>query len=209
MTFAIVCAVAFRGFVGRFSVFLALVFGFVLSFLLDLVFGKITSYDAAANAVTTHFRVNFDAVRDAAWVGFPEATHIVGGKEVPGVHLPVFSLAAILLVLPAVIALIAENTGHVKAVGEMTGADLDPYLGRAIGGDGVGTVLAKRRGWVPRRPRTPRTSGSWLPPGSTRRPPTTWLPSSQSSSGCRRSSARSWRPPPAASSAGSPSCSTA
>ena len=32
----------------------------------------------------------------------------------------------ILLVLPGVIALIAENTGHVKAVAEMTGENLDP-----------------------------------------------------------------------------------
>ena len=35
-----------------------------------------------------------------------------------------------------VIALVAENTGHVKAVAEMTGEDLDPYMGRAIGADG-------------------------------------------------------------------------
>ena len=33
------------------------------------------------------------------------------------------------------IALIAENTGHVKAVAEMTGRDLDP-MGRAIAADG-------------------------------------------------------------------------
>ena len=44
--------------------------------------------------------------------------------------------------LPGVIALIAENTGHVKAVAEMTGEDLDPYMGRAIGADGLGTALS-------------------------------------------------------------------
>ena len=38
--------------------------------------------------------------------------------------------------------LIAENAGHVKAVAEMTGADLDPDLGRAFIGDGVATTLA-------------------------------------------------------------------
>ena len=32
----------------------------------------------------------------------------------------------ILLIIPAVIALLAENAGHVKAVSEMTGDDLDP-----------------------------------------------------------------------------------
>ena len=51
--------------------------------------------------------------------------------------------------LPAVIALVAENTGHVKAVAEMTKADLDPYMGRAIFADGVGTVIATSIGGSP------------------------------------------------------------
>ena len=54
-----------------------------------------------------------------------------------------------LLVLPAVIALIAENTGHVKAVAEMTGTDLDPVMGRAIAADGVGTTIASAVGGSP------------------------------------------------------------
>jgi xanthine/uracil permease len=48
-----------------------------------------------------------------------------------------------------VIALVAENTGHVKAVAEMTGADLDPVMGRAIAADGVGTVIATSVGGSP------------------------------------------------------------
>jgi xanthine/uracil permease len=55
----------------------------------------------------------------------------------------------ILLVLPGVIALIAENTGHVKAVAEMTGDDLDPMMGRAIGADGLATVVATSVGGSP------------------------------------------------------------
>ena len=43
----------------------------------------------------------------------------------------------------------AENSGHVKAVSEMTGDDLDPYLGRAFIGDGVGTALASLVGGSP------------------------------------------------------------
>ncbi len=54
-----------------------------------------------------------------------------------------------LLVLPAVIALIAENTGHVKAVAEMTDRDLDPVMGRAIAADGFGTALASSVGGSP------------------------------------------------------------
>jgi xanthine/uracil permease len=44
---------------------------------------------------------------------------------------------------------VAENTGHVKAVAEMTRADLDPYMGRAIGADGVATVVASSVGGSP------------------------------------------------------------
>ena len=51
--------------------------------------------------------------------------------------------------LPAIIALVAENMGHVKAVEEMTGADLDPMMGRAIMGDGVGTMVATSVGGSP------------------------------------------------------------
>ena len=61
-----------------------------------------------------------------------------------------------------------------------------------------------------RRPRrTPRTSASWVPPGSTPRRRTTWPRSWPSCSASAPSSARSSAPPPAASSAASPSSSTA
>ncbi len=149
MLFTIVCAVAFKGFISRIAVFLALIFGYVISWIFDTVFGQITAYDAAAGEVTTHFRTNFDNVASASWIGFPPRTEIVNGQEVVGWHAPSFSVAAILLVLPAVIALIAENTGHVKAVAEMTGHDLDPVMGRAIAGDGVGTALASAVGGSP------------------------------------------------------------
>jgi uracil-xanthine permease len=150
MLFTIVCAVAFKGFIGRIAVFLALIFGTALSWLLDRTVGQINSVLGGATEATDHFRVSFDAVRDAAWVGFPSQTMVAAdGKEVVGWHTPSFSAAAILLVLPAVIALIAENTGHVKAVAEMTGHDLDPVMGRAIAADGVGTALASSVGGSP------------------------------------------------------------
>jgi xanthine/uracil permease len=62
---------------------------------------------------------------------------------------PTFTGSFILLVIPAVIALIAENTGHVKAVAEMTGENLDDVLGRALIGDGVGTMLTSAVGGSP------------------------------------------------------------
>jgi xanthine/uracil permease len=96
--------------------------------------------------VEDHDRVTWAGVQAADWIGFPSGT-LADGVSV--VHGPSFSLTFILLVLPGVIALIAENTGHVKAVAEMTGNDLDPYMGRAIGADGLATALASAFGGSP------------------------------------------------------------
>jgi xanthine/uracil permease len=157
MFFVILVAVGVRGFLGRIAIFLGLIFGYLLSWIFDAVFGQITSLDPAAGEVTTHFRVNWDQVTSADWFGFPRQTveGLVGNQtnagnlaEV-GWHLPSFNITFVLLVLPAVIALIAENTGHVKAVAEMTNRDLDPVMGRAIGADGVGTMLTSAVGGSP------------------------------------------------------------
>ena len=150
MTFTIIAAVAFRGFISRIAVFLALIFGTALSWLLDNTVGPITSVLGGATEATEHLRWDTSAVGDAAWFGFPSQTTVAAdGTEVVGWHTPSFTVTAILLVLPAVIALIAENTGHVKAVAEMTGHDLDPVMGKALAADGFGTVLASSVGGSP------------------------------------------------------------
>ncbi|MUL66764.1 nitrate reductase [Mycobacterium sp. CBMA 234] len=74
--------------------------------------------------------VDTAAIAAAPWIGLPQF------------HSPSFSLAVLPMFLPAVIALIAENIGHVKSVGQMTGKDMDPLMGRALAADGVATVLA-------------------------------------------------------------------
>jgi uracil-xanthine permease len=76
-------------------------------------------------------KVDWGPVHDAAWVGWPDVTT------------PVFDLRAILLVVPGVLlVLIAENAGHVKAVGTMTERNLDPLIGRSLMGDGAATALS-------------------------------------------------------------------
>src|SRR5450759_823646 len=136
MVFAIACAVGLRGFFGRISIFisifLALIFGTALSWVFDRVFGMISSLNPGTGKITEHFRINWDGVTSAPCIGFPPHTSMIGGKEIVGWHAPSLSIAPILLVLPAVIALSAENTGHVKAVAEMTGTDLDGVMGKAI-----------------------------------------------------------------------------
>jgi xanthine/uracil permease len=47
-----------------------------------------------------------------------------------------------LLIVPVVIILVAENLGHIKAVTAMTGKNLDQYMGRAFIGDGVATMVS-------------------------------------------------------------------
>jgi xanthine/uracil permease len=60
----------------------------------------------------------------------------------PEFNTPAFKLSAILVFLPVVLVLIAENVGHVKAVSNMTGKDLDDSMGDALVADGVATALA-------------------------------------------------------------------
>ncbi len=137
MTAVFLFTVLLRGFLSRIAILLALVFGFMLSWVLDAVIGAITVTNPTSGETLTQDRINFGPVGDADWFGFPDF------------HGPEFKWSAIVLVLPAIIALIAENTGHVKAVAEMTGDDLDPVIGRAIFADGVGTAVATSVGGSP------------------------------------------------------------
>ncbi len=64
----------------------------------------------------------------------------------PGFAAPVFDAKAMLLIAPVAIILVAENLGHLKAVGAMTGRDMDPHIGRAFVGDGVATMVSGASG---------------------------------------------------------------
>lgn len=74
--------------------------------------------------------INFDGVKAAKWLAMPTFTT------------PTFDTNAILLFIPVVLVLIAENVGHVKAVSAMTGKDLDGQMGNALFADGIATTLA-------------------------------------------------------------------
>ncbi len=137
----LIMSVMFRGFLSRITVFLGLIVGVVIAWLMDVL--SITGYDRFSGAdpltplASTVKRVDFSAVSSADWFGFPTMTG------------PAFTGSFILLVIPAVIALVAENAGHVKAVAEMTGENLDDVLGRALIGDGVGTMVTSAVGGSP------------------------------------------------------------
>lgn len=137
MVFVIIVSVVVRGFISRVAVLMGLIFGTAFSYFLDVVSGPLTTADGSEAD-----RVNFAAVSSAQWIGLPESITQPDGTVLSGAHLPTFSATFILLIIPGVIALVAENAGHVKAVEEMTKRDLNPYMGRAFMGDGVGTALA-------------------------------------------------------------------
>ncbi|BAG22913.1 MULTISPECIES: uracil-xanthine permease family protein [Streptomyces] len=136
MLFTGLAVVCLRGFLARIAIFLGLIFGYLLSWVLDLAFGKIHSPVGGGDA-TDHWRLDLSAVGSADWIGLPSF------------HAPSFELSAILVALPVVIALIAENAGHVKAVGEMTGDSLDDKLGTAIAADGAASMLSTAVGGPP------------------------------------------------------------
>lgn len=136
MLFTGLAVVGLRGFFSRIAIFLGLVFGYGLSWVLDRVFGKIHSADGSGKVVD-HWRLDLSGVAKADWLGLPTF------------HAPSFQLSAVLVALPVVIALVAENAGHVKAVGEMTGGNLDGKLGTAIAADGAASMLSTAVGGPP------------------------------------------------------------
>jgi len=74
--------------------------------------------------------VNTDGISAAKWIAMPSFTT------------PTFNMSAIVLFLPVVLVLIAENVGHIKAVSAMTGKNLDDQMGNALFADGLATTLA-------------------------------------------------------------------
>lgn len=109
----LVATVAGRGMVARLGILIGVIIGWVFA-----AFTGNISADAR------------ESISDAQWFGAPEF------------HTPEFTLSAALITLPVVVVLIAENVGHVKAVSEMTGRDLDSLAGNALIADGLGTTIA-------------------------------------------------------------------
>ncbi|MDN8612285.1 solute carrier family 23 protein [Variovorax ginsengisoli] len=87
-------------------------------------------YAVLTNGMGLGKPIDLGALAAAPWFGLPTFSK------------PVFEVNAMLLIAPVAIILVAENLGHLKAVGAMTGRDLNPMLGRAFIGDGVATMVS-------------------------------------------------------------------
>lgn len=120
-----VIALMTKGVIGRLPILLGTVFGYLVA----LILGGTSTGGRDLGAV--HISgVDFDPVREAAWVGFPDF------------QTPSFEWNAISVIAPVAVVLVAENTGHIKAVSAMTRRNLMPWLGRGFIGDGVATMVA-------------------------------------------------------------------
>ncbi len=104
-----------------------------LLILVGLIVASI-GYALLANGLGLGKPLDLSGVAAAAWLGMPNFSA------------PVFSANAMLLIVPVVIVLVAENLGHIKAVTAMTGRDLDQYMGRAFIGDGIATMVSGAAG---------------------------------------------------------------
>ena len=94
---------------------------------ISILLGVIVGYLVAWPQHQLHLAANWNS---AKWIGLPDFTA------------PQFTWRAIALIVPVVVVLLAENTGHIKAVGSMTGRNLDRSLGRGYMGDGMATMAA-------------------------------------------------------------------
>lgn len=111
----ILFAVLFRGFLGRISVFLGVIVGYVYAVITGVV--------------------SFQAVSDAGWFGLPTF-------HLPSFSSPA-AWAIVPMFLPVVLVLIAENVGHVRGVATMAeDPSINKHTGRALIADGIATTFA-------------------------------------------------------------------
>jgi putative pyrimidine permease RutG len=108
-------AVAARGIWRR----LPIIFGAIGGYLLYLLF---------ANGFGLGKPIDLTKLAAAPWIGLPKFAT------------PSFHPDAMFLIAPVAIILVAENLGHIKAIGAMTGRSLDSFLGRACFGGGTGVT---------------------------------------------------------------------
>ncbi len=100
---------------------------------LPIIFGAIGGYLLyllLANGLGLGKPIDFAQFAAAPWIGLPKFAS------------PSFHADAMFLIAPVAIILVAENLGHIKAIGAMTGQSLDSMLGRAFLGDSLATIVS-------------------------------------------------------------------
>ncbi|MGW8482329.1 uracil-xanthine permease family protein [Microbacterium sp. NPDC055903] len=115
LTAVVLFSVLFRGFLGRISIFLGVIVGYIVA----AVTGQLT----------------FTGIDDVPWFGLPDFHLAAVTDPAAWALVPMF--------LPVVLVLIAENVGHVRGVATMTeDPSINKHTGRALVADGLATTIA-------------------------------------------------------------------
>jgi uracil-xanthine permease len=119
----VLTSVLFRGMVARLAILVGVVVGYLFALLTMRVDPE-----------------KLEAIGAAPWVGLPTFTSPTLDPAL---------LPALLMFVPVVLPLVAENLGHVKGVGQLLDRDLDALAGRALLADGIATTIAGAFGGSP------------------------------------------------------------
>ncbi len=121
------------------------IFGKGMIKIIPILLGIIGSYAVAAivgnGFGVESFAIDFTAVKEAAWIGFPiEWSSTVFG----GVHDSSKAITAVIAIMPIALATMMEHIGDISAIGATCGKNYinDPGLHRSLAGDGLATILA-------------------------------------------------------------------
>lgn len=121
------------------------IFGKGMIKIIPILLGIIGSYAVAAivgnGFGVESFAIDFTAVKEAAWIGFPiEWSSTVFG----GVHDSSKAITAVIAIMPIALATMMEHIGDISAIGATCGKNYinDPGLHRSLAGDGIATILA-------------------------------------------------------------------
>lgn len=118
--------VLFKGFFGLIPILIGIIGGYIYSAILGII--------------------DFSAVREAKWFGFPD------GALIPFVtYEPSFSWLAVVVIVPVALVTLAEHIGDQMVLSTIMERNLlkQPGLHRSILGDGVATVIASFLGGPP------------------------------------------------------------
>ncbi len=122
---AAIASVYLRGFPRLLPVLIGVVVGYVVS-------GLDQAAGGACASVASGCHVNTAGIGSADWLGYPKLSF-------PDFSDPVRAFS-LFWFIP--IVLVAENTGHVFAIGGIMKRDLSGYLGRTFMGDGLATMVS-------------------------------------------------------------------
>ncbi|MGN0532874.1 MAG: uracil-xanthine permease family protein [Eubacterium sp.] len=121
------------------------IFGKGMAKIIPILLGILGAYAVAAvvgnGFGVESFAIDFTAVKEAAWIGFPiDWSSTVFG----GVHDSSKAITAIIAIMPIALATMMEHIGDISAISATCGKNYiaDPGLHRSLTGDGLATTLS-------------------------------------------------------------------